>query len=173
VDVSLSGGASPTVFLAISIGDILEWLQASRLSHFIAKANHLLVAALQVIHVFGLIFLLGPLILICLQVLGLVLRDQSFENTLGQSRSLSLIGLGLSLTSGVFMFLSAPLHYYGNRAFDAKMVILLAALFSYALIFRWAPAPLRAHSGLARVHVLLSLALWILVCMAGRAIGFV
>lgn len=170
MDVSLPGGAAAA---AVSLIDILEWLQTSGLSHFIAQANHLLVAGLQVIHVFGLIFLLGPLILICLRVLGLVLRDQPFESIIGQSRTLSLMGLGLSLTSGVFMFLSAPLHYYGNRAFDAKMVILLAALISYALIFLWTPMRLRAHAGLARAHVLLSLVLWILVCMAGRAIGFV
>jgi hypothetical protein len=158
---------------ALSLGDMSAWLQASRLSHVIAKANHLLVAGLQIIHVFGLIFLLAPLLLICLRVLGWVLRDQPFESIVGPSRRLSLIGLGLSLTSGLFMFLSAPIHYYGNRAFDAKMVVLLAALVTYATIFLWAPARLRAHAVLARTHMVLSLGLWILVCMAGRAIGFV
>jgi hypothetical protein len=158
---------------ALSLGDLSAWLQASRLSHAIAKANHLLVAGLQIIHVFGLVFLLAPLLLICLRVLGLVLRDQPFESIVGPSRRLSLIGLGLSLTSGMLMFLSAPIHYYGNRAFDAKMVLLLAALVTYAAIFLWAPARLRARAALARTHVVLSLVLWVLVCMAGRAIGFV
>jgi len=48
---------------ALSLGDMSAWLQASRLSHVIAQSNHLLVAGLQIIHVFGLIFLLAPLLL--------------------------------------------------------------------------------------------------------------
>jgi hypothetical protein len=153
--------------------DVLAWLQASSLSHFVAKANHLLIAFLQILHVLGLILLLAPLMLIGLRVLGLVLREQPFEVIIGDARKLSLIGLSFSLTSGAFMFLSAPLHYYGNWAFDAKMAALLAAVVTYGLIFLWVPVWLRAHETLARVHVLISLALWILVCMAGRAIGFV
>lgn len=151
----------------------LLWLQGSRLSHFIAKANHLLIAALQILHVFGLILLLGPLILICLRVLGLVLREQAVEHIVGPCRRLSLMGLSLSLASGVLMFVSAPLHYYANWAFDAKMLLLLAALLLYGLIFVWSPAQLRAHRTLARLHVVCSLVAWIGVCMAGRAIGFV
>jgi hypothetical protein len=53
------------------------------------------------------------------------------------------------------------------------MALLLAALVVYALIFAWRPAQVRAHIALARIHILMSLTLWIMVCMAGRAIGFV
>jgi hypothetical protein len=151
----------------------LAWLQASPLSHGIAQANHLLVASLQIVHVFGLILLLGPLLLISLRVWGLVLREQPFENIVRQSLSLASIGLTLSITSGLFMFLSAPLHYYANWAFDTKMVLLLSALITYLLIFAWRPNQLRAHGVLARLHVLASITLWVFVCMAGRAIGFV
>jgi len=108
--------------------EFLLWLQASQLSHVIAKANHMLVASM---------------------------------------------GVALSVTSGAFMFVSAPLHYYANWAFDTKMGILLAAFLVYALIFAWRPAQVRAHIVLARIHILVSLTLWIMVCMAGRAIGFV
>jgi hypothetical protein len=152
---------------------LAAWLQATNLSHAIAKANHMLVAVLQIIHVFGLIFLLGPLILISLRVLGLVLREQPLEDIVRPTRKLSAIGLASSLVSGLFMFLSAPLHYYGNWAFDAKMKVVLAALLVYGLIFVWTPKWIRAHAVLAKCHVLVSLALWIIVCMAGRAIGFV
>jgi hypothetical protein len=153
--------------------DFLLWLQASQLSHVIAKANHMLVASLQIVHVFGLILLLGPLLLINLRVLGLVLREQPLEDIVGQSLRLASLGLALSVTSGAFMFVSAPLHYYANWAFDAKMGLLVAALVVYALIFAWRPAQVRAHIVLARIHILMSLTLWIMVCMAGRAIGFV
>ncbi len=153
--------------------DFLIWLQGSRLSHFIAQANHLLIASLQIVHVFGLILLLAPLILISLRVLALVLPEQPLEHIVGQCRLLSLVGLSLSLVSGVLMFASAPLHYYANWAFDAKMILLLGALLLYGLIFVWKPSQIRAHTTLARVHMVGSLVTWIGVCMAGRAIGFV
>jgi len=156
-----------------AFGGDLAWLQTTRLSHFIAEANHLLVAALQIVHVLGLILLLAPLLLIALRVLGLVLAGQPLDAIIGPSRRLSLIGLTLSLTSGAMMFLSAPLHYYLNWAFDAKMMLLLAAATVYGLIFAWSPAAIRARGRLARLHVVVSLGLWIAVCMAGRAIGFV
>jgi hypothetical protein len=159
--------------MELSTPSVLIALQGSRFSHAIAKANHLLIAGLQIVHVFGLILLLGPLILIALRVLGLVLREQPLEDIIGQCRVLSAIGLILSLTSGVLMFTSAPLHYYANWAFDAKMTVLLAALAVYALIFAWQPAHMRLHATLARLHVVVAVVLWILVCMAGRAIGFV
>jgi hypothetical protein len=153
--------------------NILTWLQASYVSHFIAKANHMLIACLQIVHVFGLILLLGPLLLIGLRVWGLVLRQQPYEDIVGQSLVLASLGLALSIFSGVSMFLSAPLHYYANWAFDTKMMLLLSALIVYGLIFAWRPNQLRAHVVIARIHVLASFGLWIFVCMAGRAIGFV
>jgi hypothetical protein len=152
---------------------LLQWLQSTWLSHAIAKANHMLVASLQILHVFGLILLLAPLLLIGLRVLGWVMRDQPLEGIIGQSRRLSLVGLALSLTSGVLMFLSAPLHYAANWAFDTKMTILLVALLTYALLYAWSPPQIRTHAVLARVHIVSAITLWVVVCMAGRAIGFV
>ena len=95
------------------------------------------------------------------------------DHIIGQSLILASIGLTLSVSSGLLMFVSAPLHYYANWAFGTKMVLLLAALTAYVLIFAWRPPQLRAHTALARVHILVSVTLWIFVCMAGRAIGFV
>jgi hypothetical protein len=80
----------------------------------LAEANHMLVAVLQLIHVLGFILLLAPLIFIGLRLFGLVLRDYPLAVTLPQPRTLSIIGLAMTLTSGLFMFLSAPLHYYFN-----------------------------------------------------------
>lgn len=157
----------------MSIVDVLLSIQTSRFSHAIAEANHLLIASLQIVHVFGFIFLLAPLLLIGLRVLGLVLRDQPLHDVVGQSKKLSWLGLAMALTSGVLMFLSAPLHYYSNWAFDAKMALLMAALLIYAGFFIGAASQESAHPRLAKILVCLSLLSWVAVCMAGRAIGFV
>jgi hypothetical protein len=133
----------------------------------------MLVASLQIIHVFGFIFLIAPIILIGLRVSGLVLRDEPLRNLLGPCRRFSLIGLAMSLGSGVVMFLSAPLHYYQNWAFDSKMLLLLVALVMYGVSLRLARHVESPRGVVATVAVSASVLLWIAVCMAGRAIGFV
>jgi uncharacterized membrane protein len=157
----------------MSLVEVLVSIQKSPFAHAIAEANHMLVASLQIIHVFGFIFLLAPLILISLRVLGLVLHDQPLQDVVGQSKKLSLLGLSMALTSGVLMFLSAPLHYYSNWAFDAKMELLLAALLIYAAFFIGVASRESVHPWVAKTTVCLSLLSWVTVCMAGRAIGFV
>lgn len=149
------------------------WLQATPLAHGIAKSNHLLIASLQILHVFGFIFLLAPLILLALRILGLILKDQAPAILVGPCRTVSSIGLAMSLGSGVFMFLSAPLHYYGNWAFDAKMGLLVAALALSAALFGWLAYRTPRASLPVKLGISLSIMLWIAVCMAGRAIGFV
>jgi hypothetical protein len=157
----------------VSVVAFLSRLQASGLSHSIAQANHMLVASLQIVHVFGFIFLIAPVILIGLRVSGLVLRDQPLRSLLGPCRRFSLLGLAMSLGSGFVMFLSAPLHYYQNWAFDSKMLLLIAALLVYALALTVAKSVDSPRGIAATVAVSASVLLWIAVCMAGRAIGFV
>jgi hypothetical protein len=157
----------------VSVVAYLARLQAGWLSHSIAQANHMLVASLQIVHVFGFIFLISPVILIGLRVSGLVLRDQPVRGLLGPCRRLSLIGLTMSLSSGVVMFLSAPLHYYQNWAFDTKMLLLIAALIVYGAALTLSRGVNSPSGTVATVAVSASVLLWIAVCMAGRAIGFV
>ena len=157
----------------MTLVDLLISVQRTPFAHAIAKANHMLLASLQIVHVFGFIVLLAPLLLICLRILGLVLRDQPLQDIVRQARKLSLLGLAMALTSGMLMFLSAPLHYYFNWAFDTKIVLMLAALLLYAGFFAWVAARESRRPTLAKVTVSLSVLAWIAVCMAGRAIGFV
>jgi hypothetical protein len=158
---------------SVSLAHVLYTVQKSHFAHALAESNHMLVAMLQIIHVFGFIFLLSPLILIVLRVFGLVLRDQPLQETLRQPRALSLAGLAVTLASGLLMFLTAPLHYYNNWAFDTKMLLLLASLTIYAVLFLGMVPRQSAHPNLVKVTVVVSVVLWLGVCMAARAIGFV
>jgi hypothetical protein len=157
----------------VSVVASLARLQAGWLSHSIAQANHMLVASLQIVHVFGFIFLISPVMLIGLRVSGLILRDQPVRSLLGPCRRFSLIGLAMSLSSGFVMFLSAPLHYYQNWAFDTKMFLLIASLIVYGVALTLAGGVKSPRGLAATVAVSASVLLWIAVCMAGRAIGFV
>jgi hypothetical protein len=157
----------------VSLSHVLFVVQKSQFAHSLAESNHLLVAGLQIVHVFGFIFLLAPLLLIALRLLGLVLQDQPLQETLRQPRAVSLTGLAMTLSTGLLMFLTAPLHYYNNWAFDTKMLLLLASLTIYAVLFVSVAPRQSAYPTLAKITVVVSVVLWLGVCMAARAIGFV
>ena len=157
----------------MTLAHVLYAVQKSHFAHGLAETNHMLVAVLQIIHVFGFIFLLAPLLLISLRLFGLVLRDQPVQEVVRQPRAVSITGLVMTLSTGLLMFLTAPLHYYNNWAFDLKMVLLLAALTVYGVLFIGAAPRQSAHPALARITVAASVVLWLGVCMAARAIGFV
>lgn len=150
----------------------LDYIQSSALSHAISKSNHLLIAALQVLHVLGFVLLLASLVLMSLRLLQLLFIQQTVSHVGRQALRLLWSGLALAVGSGALMFIGSPKHYFYNPAFDLKMVLLAAAVVFQALFFRKLIDGVTSHTW-TRISVALSLALWFAVSMAGRAIGFV
>jgi hypothetical protein len=77
-----------------------------------------------------------------------------------------LLGFVLALVTGLGMFIARPSAYAANPAFQAKLILLLAAglnLFMYRLV---AFTSARAAAGL-------SLAIWFGVVLAGRWTGHI
>jgi hypothetical protein len=152
--------------------ELLDWLQASALSHAIAKSNHLVIASLQIVHVLGITLLLSALILMSLRLWGLLLREASSSDVVRAVRALVWLGVTLAIASGALMFMSSPRHYAYNGAFVLKMGLLALAIAGEALLLHAATV-----SGPPRMAVRLGagvmLALWLAVGIAGRAIGFV
>jgi len=152
--------------------DLVNALQASRLSHVIAKSNHLLIASLQIVHVLGITLLLASLCLITLRLWGLLFTEQRAAQVVREARWLLWIGVLLAIVSGGFMFLSSPRHYFYNPAFDWKMGLLVLAILGEVLLLREAAAE-GAPRTIVRLAAGLTLMLWLSVGVAGRAIGFV
>ncbi len=157
----------------MSILQVLNDIQHSSIGQLIGESNHLVIAALQVVHVFGVLLLLASLTLISLRLLGLALSHWSLPSLSREPGRLLWIGLGLAAGSGVLMFISGPAHYFYNRAFQIKMVCLLCALAVHTLGFRRLAARESCRPLLTRAVVGLSLLLWFSVGIAGRAIGFI
>ena len=143
------------------------------LSQALAKSDHLVTAALQVVHVIGFLLLLASLTLISLRLLGLVLVRQPVPQVAADTSRLLWIGVILAISTGILMFLTGPSHYYFNRAFDIKMVLLFAALVIHVTVLQRIARRDEPPATLARVCAVLSLVLWYGVSWAGRAIGFV
>jgi hypothetical protein len=153
--------------------DALTAIQTSGFARAITKSNHLVIAVLQIIHVFAFLLLLSSLVLMSLRLLGLVLQRQSIPQVTQGPARLFWFGLSLAVVSGALMFVTGTKHYYYNRAFDAKMLLLLTAVVIQLALFHRVAVSESPRPALARASVAFSLLLWFGVAIAGRAIGFV
>ena len=159
----------------MTIVDALTAIQMNGFARAITKSNHLVIAVLQIIHVFAFLLLLSSLVLMSLRLLGLVLQRQSIPQVTQGPTRLFWFGLSLAVVSGALMFVTGTKHYYYNRAFDAKMLLLLllTAIVIQLALFQRVAVSESPRPALARASVAFSLLLWFGVAIAGRAIGFV
>jgi hypothetical protein len=148
----------------MAVRDTLVWLQGTPVAHAISKSHHLVGAGLQVVHIIGFVALLAAATLLALRRFGLVLPGTSRERVEREIGRILWLGLGLAVLSGMLMFVSAPLLYFYNKAFEWKVALLAVAVVVQWLLFRTT----NRNLGVAA-----SLALWFSVGIAGRAIGFV
>ena len=125
--------------------------------------------ALEVLHTLGVALLLGNLLALELRVWG-VARELPLQALARLSLSLSLVGFGLLVASGLLMFAAAPNDMLGNSSFLWKMGLLQLAGLNAA----W----FHARGGLARIdrvaraQTVLSLGLWLAIIMLGRFIAY-
>ncbi|HEX2583649.1 MAG TPA: hypothetical protein VHL14_00850, partial [Steroidobacteraceae bacterium] len=112
----------------MSLHDTLFSLQNSDIAHLISKSNHLVGAALQIVHVAGFILLLSSLVLVSLRILRIVLKDQNLVDVTKDASRLFWWGLALALTSGTLMFISTATLYAYKWAFQLKLVLFALAL---------------------------------------------
>lgn len=156
-----------------TVDRVLDAIQHCSLAHAISESNHFVIAALQIAHIFGFVLLLTSLALMCLRLLGLVLARQGMQTVARGPTRLLWAGLALAVISGLMMFLTGPAHYFYNRAFEAKMLLLVAAVAIQSSWFRHVTSEDSPRPALARWIAALSIVLWFAVAVAGRAIGFV
>jgi len=151
--------------------EMLTAIQHTGLARVITKSNHLVIASLQIVHIFGFLLLLGSLLLMSLSRLGLTLRSWDTSLIAREPLRLFLIGQAFTLISGLLMFLTGTMHYFYNAAFELKMVLLTVALVTQAWLFsRFKKNPEVVSDRWLAVFALL---LWFSIAIAGRAIGFV
>ena len=154
--------------------DFLFWLQDTPVAHAISKTDHLVGAALQVVHILGFVLLLASVLLLTLRLNGRVFASHALPAVTRGVNHLLWWGLVLAVLSGLLMFTASPVLYAAKPVFLLKVGLFIAAL----LLQAWLSAgPLRRHDAASRAwtrHTLgLSLLLWLVVAAVGRAIGFV
>ena len=129
---------------------------------------------IEVVHLIGLAVLGGAILLVDLRLLGIGLHGLPVASLARSARPWLWCSLGITLASGVLLFLSEALKCYENPFFWLKVALLTAALLFAGLVRpRFtrdaSDGPIRLGARLAGA---VSVTLWAGVAAAGRGIGF-
>ena len=129
---------------------------------------------IQSLHLFGIVLLLGSIVMLNLRLLGIGLTEIDTRALAKHAWRYGTIGLLLAMVSGFFVFLPDPARYAANKSFVTKMSLLLVAIIFQYTIYR---RTIRNQTDSGDTHrrvllPLLSLTLWFAVGWAGRAIAF-
>jgi hypothetical protein len=139
---------------------MLSWIVAHPLAY----------PALEVVHIVGIGFLLGNLVLLELRVwgLGAALPVQPLARL---ALGLAVLGFALAGASGLLMFAAQAAELLANRAFVLKMGLLMLAGTNAAWFH--GRGSLARMDRTARLLTLVSSALWLAVIVCGRSIAYV
>lgn len=149
------------------------WLETTALSQFFQASTYTFPVT-EVLHLIGLMILLGATTVVSLRLLGYGL-PQSASAIHEGIWAWTWIGLALVWLTGIILLIAEPLKLATNSAFAYKLVFLTAALalhfFGYLTLLR--PGRAEAHPLLAKCVAALVIFCWFGAGVAGRAIGFV
>ena len=124
-----------------------------------ALKNSWVFPAVESVHLIAMALLVGTIVLLDL----CRLRGQPMESFAAQLAPWTRRGLEIMVLTGLVMFLADMRRYVHNPAFLVKLGLLAAALAFHFTLHR------RPAAG--RGSAMVSLALWSLVALAGRAIA--
>jgi hypothetical protein len=157
------------------VNSFLEWLQMTPLAVLVSEVWFPWIESLHVVAVAAVV---GTILIVDTRLIGLASRHLRFTYVSQQLLPWTWGAFIIAAISGLLMFMSNAQGYASNTPFLVKMVLLVLAgvnmLYFQQVTHRgvavWdagRPPPVARMAGMA------SLALWVLVVVFGRWIGFV
>ena len=149
-------------------------LQESALGHAM-RASPFLYPAAEILHILGFVLLVGSIVALDLRLLGAG-RTIPIRPMAQLLLPISRFGFALAICMGFLLFSADAAHVVGNPAFQAKLLLIAAALINIVLAHAgpWRRAAIwRTEApGSAKLTALLSLLLWVGAVVAGRLIAY-
>ena len=152
---------------------LFEWLGNTWIGLAIQRSTWG-VAVAEMVHLLALAILGGTILLVDLRLFGIGMKRQTAAQL---ARDLSPVfwgSLAVMLVSGLLILAGEPMKCYYSPAFRIKMLLLLIAVLFQSTFHRLVVASTaeKATSIWSKSAATLSLALWLSVGLAGRAIGY-
>jgi hypothetical protein len=154
------------------IDSFVQWCYYSKDYAFVRDTKYG-VPILQSLHLTGIALLLGTILILNLRLLNLGFRGFTLSELSGQLWKWSKVGLVLTMTAGIMIFLPDPTRYAHSGPFRLKMCLLCLALIFQFTVFRRAVRGTKSGSRARNIAIALtSLTLWFGVGWSARAIAF-
>ena len=158
------------------LDDWLQWLESSSWSLAIRQSTWMY-PALEIVHIVGIVLLVGPAFLFDLRLLGVSVRLPVTElehHLLTWSRR----ALMLVIPSGLLLFITNAVALAYNPVFHTKLILILVAglnvLLFHKIIYRtvsgWNIGA--ASPAGAKITALVSMVVWIAVIACGRLLAY-
>jgi hypothetical protein len=151
---------------------LFAWCERSFLGHAI-KYSKWDFALLETFHIIGIAVLLGSILVVDLRLLGFSMRRVSAAQLAREFAPWTWAAFAFMVATGIPMFFSEAVRMSLNTAFLVKMTLLGLALLIHVTLHRRATRPgAKENAGFGKLAAYLSLASWLGVALAGRAIAF-
>jgi hypothetical protein len=156
---------------------VLAWLEALPLAGRIRESLYLF-PFIEAFHVIGLTMVFGTITIVDLRLLGIASRRRPCSRVVLDTMRWTWAAFGLTVTTGLLMFITNADVYYHNLFFRLKMAmlvlgglnVLMFELTAKRSIQRWDNESSAPAAG--RTAAAVSLILWIAVIFMGRWVGF-
>jgi uncharacterized protein DUF6644 len=157
---------------------ICQWLEQTSIGTIIRESLWLF-PVIETVHIFGIILLVGGTSVLDLRLMGLTFRDEAVSKLARRFLPWAWAGFIIQVTTGLLMFSSEATKMYVNRAFQVKMLLIVAAgvnalvfhSLAYQSVGKWDKDPVAPMS--ARVAGLISILFWFGIVAMGRWIAYV
>ena len=156
--------------------EFLSWLENTETVTWIRESTSLLGYTLYLsLHTLGLVFLLGPVVIMGLRIVGLIPRMPIAP--LRSFFPLMVGGFAINLVSGLVLFATAPVGFVRNTTFLVKLACVLVAVALLRAfvrrVFGGLAAPEAAiETSRARLLFAASVAFWTVAITAGRLTAY-
>lgn len=156
---------------------LLEWLRETTFSTDLRESIYMW-AVVNGIHVLGLGMFMGMLLFWDLRLLNVGLRKVPVQETWDRLAPWIGLGFAIMVVSGVLLFVSDPVRFWGNIFFRMKLVALVlaglnAAAFHFTVGKRVVDWDRTGElPGVAKFSGAASLVLWAFIIVSGRLIAY-
>jgi hypothetical protein len=156
------------VVIALQLEPILEWVQTTRLASTISNSLTL-TAVLSSIHLVGLTLVVGSVLFASLRLVGFIFDDRAVNEITAAVSSTIVVGLAISVTTGLLLVAPRAAASFQNGFFQFKMTSLAAALVFHLGVYRHALRGREPSRWRQTLTGAIGFGLWFLVAVAGCA----
>jgi hypothetical protein len=155
-----------------------QWIQLTTLFTALRGSANIYPIVLS-LHMIGIAFFGGMILMTDLRLLGLALRNRSIADVVNEFRVPKRWGLLLTATCGILMAGSKAEEYYYNAFFRTKLILFAAVIVTEVVFYRSVYANPEvldrtpSAPANAKLAAAISMLLWTSIACCGRGIGYI